>query len=527
VLAGVLIAGAAVRFWGLQFGLPHTLAQADESLVARTAVDVARGHFNPGFFNYPSLFIYVTGAAYATRCAAQALTGRFGSFTACTDSWPTEWEPFFLIARAISAAFGTLTIWLVFRLGLHVFDRAAALAGSLFMAFAFLHVRDSHFGVTDTTMTALTVAAVLALARADERPVPRRFLAAGVLAGLAASTKYNGLLLAAPALSSQLWAWKSGEPVRACVVRALLFGCAMLGAFLLGTPFAVLDWPRFWADATSEAAHLASGHGILLGIGWRHHVLVNLWHGLTWPLLVAGLTGACWAVVRMPRRAALLLSFPVVYYLVAGRGYTVFARYMLPEIPFLCLTAGFFVAGIAGRMERRGSPARTATFAAALSVVIVASTVWKTVALDRLLARADSRVLAAAWLDEHLADRSSVYVSGARYGMPDLSQHGRPTRYAIWQFDESRGGFDAPSGPTGDWPQWIVLQESPLTMYSGTASAVQAGLSKYDRRVTFRAVDTRQWHVYDQQDAFFLPLAGFSGVGRPGPNLSIYERKSP
>lgn len=31
--------------------------------------------------------------------------------------------------------------------------------------------------------------------------------------------------------------------------------------------------------------------------------------------------------------------------------------------------------------------------------------------------------------------------------------------------------------------------------------------------------------VYDQQDAFFLPIAGFSAVERPGPNISIYRRR--
>jgi len=521
----VLIAGAGVRLWGLQFGLPHTLAQADESLVARTAIDVSRGHFNPGFFNYPSLFMYVAGAAFSTGCAVRELAGQFGSYSACTDSWPTEWEPFFLTARAISAAFGTLTIWLVFRLGLRLFDRTAALAGALFMAFAFLHVRDSHFGVTDTTMTALTVGALLALAHADERPTPRRFARAGLVAGLAASTKYNGLLLVVPALVSQFAAWRSGQPLRVSARHVLSFAGAMVGGFLLGTPFALLDWPRFWTDATSEMAHLAMGHGIRLAVGWRQHVLVNLWHGMTWPLLAASLAGALWVAVRLPHRAALLLSFPVVYYVVAGRGYTVFARYMLPDVPFLCLTAGFSVARIAEAIARSRSPRLFHGVAAALGVLLVLPTAWKTIELDRLLVRADSRVLAAAWLDEHMADRSSIYVSGSRYGMPDLSQHGRATRYAIWQFDEGRGVFDAALGPTHDWPQWIVLQESPLTIYSGMPAAVQAGLSRYDRRAAFRAVDPGQWHVYDQQDAFFLPLAGFSGVGRPGPNLSIYERR--
>jgi hypothetical protein len=29
--------------------------------------------------------------------------------------------------------------------------------------------------------------------------------------------------------------------------------------------------------------------------------------------------------------------------------------------------------------------------------------------------------------------------------------------------------------------------------------------------------------VYDPQDAFFMPLAGFDGVRRPGPNFYLYK----
>ena len=30
--------------------------------------------------------------------------------------------------------------------------------------------------------------------------------------------------------------------------------------------------------------------------------------------------------------------------------------------------------------------------------------------------------------------------------------------------------------------------------------------------------------IYDWQDEFYLPLAGFGGIWRPGPNLTIYVR---
>jgi hypothetical protein len=31
--------------------------------------------------------------------------------------------------------------------------------------------------------------------------------------------------------------------------------------------------------------------------------------------------------------------------------------------------------------------------------------------------------------------------------------------------------------------------------------------------------------LYDQQDAFFLPLTGLSGLIRPGPSFELYKRR--
>jgi hypothetical protein len=31
--------------------------------------------------------------------------------------------------------------------------------------------------------------------------------------------------------------------------------------------------------------------------------------------------------------------------------------------------------------------------------------------------------------------------------------------------------------------------------------------------------------VYDQQDAFYVPFAGFDAIRRPGPDVHIFERR--
>ncbi len=218
----------------------------------------------------------------------------------------------------LSAAAGIVTVLLVYLLGRRLFDETTGLASAVFLAVAFLHVRDSHFGVTDVAMTMLLTLAVVLLIAAHDRAREAsgdagRFAAAGLVAGLAASTKYNAILLVAPAVvaAGLLWpAETAAGRVERTVRRLGAWGLAMAVGFLLGTPYAMLEPTRFWQDASSEAMHLRAGHTVLLGIGWTHHLTVTLWHGLTWPLLLCALTGAVWMAVRAPRRAALLLAFP-------------------------------------------------------------------------------------------------------------------------------------------------------------------------------------------------------------------------
>jgi Dolichyl-phosphate-mannose-protein mannosyltransferase len=189
-------------------------------------VSVLSGNLRPGFFNYPSLFMYALGIADAGYCAAAVLSGTHPSIEACAASWRTGWEPFFLIARLVSAAAGIATVLLVYVLGTRLFDNRTGLASAAFLSVVPLHVRDSHFGVTDVSMTMLLMLAVVLLVaahdRASEAPGSlRRFAGAGLVAGLATSTKYNALLLVAPAITAVvlLWSTDTDDNTEVCARR--------------------------------------------------------------------------------------------------------------------------------------------------------------------------------------------------------------------------------------------------------------------------------------------------------------------
>ena len=53
VLALIVAVGAALRVWGIAFGLPHDLARPDEEKIAYAVFGILHGDFNPHFFLYP------------------------------------------------------------------------------------------------------------------------------------------------------------------------------------------------------------------------------------------------------------------------------------------------------------------------------------------------------------------------------------------------------------------------------------------------------------------------------------------
>ena len=70
-----------------------------------------------------------------------------------------------------------------------------------------------------------------------------------------------------------------------------------------------------------------------------------------------------------------------------------------------------------------------------------------------------------------------------------------------------------------------MIPECPLA-YCDAPEALHRTLARHYRlETTFRAFDPAATNLaYDRDDAFFVPLAGFQAVMRPGPNLSIYAR---
>jgi two-component system OmpR family response regulator len=230
LLGGIVLVALALRLTGLTWGLPWVFHPDENHYVAVARQMVRSGDPNPHYFENPSLLTYLI--------AGELLLLRGLGPPGLVEANAT------VLARLDGALLGTAGVVLVFLVGRRLFDRPVGLASALFLAVAFLHVRDSHYGVNDVPATTVLTLALLLAARAAGRPTAARLALAGLAVGLAASTKYHlGLGLVLVPAAHWLGRQAAGRPLLDGPARRALAGAglAAAGGYLLGTPYTLLD----------------------------------------------------------------------------------------------------------------------------------------------------------------------------------------------------------------------------------------------------------------------------------------------
>jgi 4-amino-4-deoxy-L-arabinose transferase-like glycosyltransferase len=271
-----------------------------------------------------------------------------------------------------------------------------------------------------TFFAALTL--LLAI-RAAERPELSSFLLAGLAAGAAAATKYNGALaLTMPLLAAGL-APAPGRRMLAAVVAAAGAGAGFLG----GAPYSVLDLPNFLNGFASLMQHYNqprstgdtalvyikhlrnwfSWTGVLpLGIGWIGLAVAALGMG------VAGLFS------RTRRTIALVLVlFPVCYlWFISNQGSLQYGRYVLPLTPMLSIFLGIGTSYLSRRLAPvRPRAGRLVPLAAAL---ILLPSLGAAAAWNAAHGRSATAEQAGSWIVRQVPRGARVAIEGQVVRLP-------------------------------------------------------------------------------------------------------------
>jgi 4-amino-4-deoxy-L-arabinose transferase-like glycosyltransferase len=402
-LAGILAVAAGLRFWTLGAGIPYSPGVDEPQLMDRAVQMMRTGDFNPHFYDYPGLYIYVQLAVACARFVVGATAGEWKSLAQVSPGDFYHW------GRAVTALLGTATVFLLFHIGMRWGTRYGALAAGL-LAVMPLHVRESHFVLTDVPMTFFVTLTLLLSLRAHERASLAAFAGAGAAAGLAAGTTYPGALAVLLPLLA-VWMTRGLRPSRAA--GALAISASAVGAFLLAAPYTILDLPGFLDGYASLAASYSATR--LSEPAWLIY-LTHLRIGFSWPaflMAVAGLVLGAVRAVRGPGRVrwTLAVVFPLVYFWFVSRQSLVFGRDLMPLVPFLCLLAATaVVSGVS--LLRRFDIQRTARTAliAALTVAALLPPTLQAIAFNVNRSRTSTVEQAHHWIVANVPHGSRVVI---------------------------------------------------------------------------------------------------------------------
>jgi len=395
-LFAILGTALVLRAWGIASGLPHAVGVDEPQIMGRVVRMMKTGDFNPHFFDWPSLTIYVHLVVACLVFLAGAMRGAWHSLAQVGPS------DFYVHGRTVTALIGTATVGLLFAAARRWGVTTALLAAAL-LAVAPNHTRESHFVLTDVPTAFFSTLALLMSLRALEQPATRAFALAGLSVGLAASCKYNGsMAVVLPVIAAGA---AGGWSVLTLQWLLIVGGCTVAG-FLVGTPYAVLDLPKFLNDYSRLASVFAQPRGG--EAGWSLY-LKYLAQSLGWVGLIAALSGLVLSIkasVTGPARARslMLAGFTLVYYDVMATSYQIYGRYTLPLLPFVALLAAMGVTTLAGALRPRVAARLQPGVIAALVLILLAPPAVRAISFDRAMARTQTVDLAYQWLDSHVAD---------------------------------------------------------------------------------------------------------------------------
>jgi hypothetical protein len=511
------------RYWHLEL---------QEHYPRNAIVAVARRDWRPFVANNGVALFDALRAVFTGWYATARAAGVYRDRVDLVAAYAADPFPFVVASRLLIAAVSTLAIWIVATLSGSIFGPLAAAAAAAFAATSYIEVRTAHSVWPDAPAAAAAVAAVLAAYRAMERPGYTRSAVAAALAGLAVACRVNTLPVVLPVALAVWW----GAASRATAFRRLLVAALSAGAVLVVlcpdawlAPLDTVRSLRLESVKTYTAPSAAMSFATLVPIAFG--ALVSLLAAI----------GAGDALRRDPRPAVLVGVFPLTQAAMLAPASVLRARYLVTLAPFVAVFAGHG-AVIVGRWLCR---TRSVLGLGAVTVVALAGPATQSVLYDRLLARVDTRVLAAHWMTAHVP-------AGTKVTLPNLVRYPNPLlpldsdrlarEFPEWASalrarglgDPRRtypasylGFFDSPT------PRWeprdpvVVTARHPVILSGmNPPDEVEQKLRAAGATVSTSFIGVREplddCLLYDPVDADYVPLRCLGAVERPGPNITVW-----
>ena len=462
----LLVLSFALRVWGAKQGLPYAYNADENAHFVPKAIGLFGHGLNPHYFVNPPAYTYLLHGVFAVW---------FGGRAGVSASYAADPTDVFFVARVVSAACGTLAVWLLYLAGTKLFgDRRVGFLGAGLLGVAFLPVFYSHLALNDVPTLAPICLALYGTAGIVRQGRLVDFLLAGAGVGLACSMKYTGGIALLPVLAAAL-GWLVGRRRlrrRTIVGGLILAGLCGAAVFFVTNPYALLDYSAF-SDGLNHQTSVADDALGKLGLTEDNGLAYYLWTitwGLGWVPAIAAAAGVVLTARDNWRIAAVLVPAPVLFLLFMGTQERFFGRWLMPVFPMICLLAAYAMVRLASAVGRR-RPVLAPTMLVLVAALLCGQGLVYSLHIGQVLSRPDTRNLARAWMVAHVPPKTKIVVEPV---VPDAwaQDVGHPSPltangYRWVKFPTSRSNI-ANDGSEITGPGRIVnIEDYERTLYPG------------------------------------------------------------
>ena len=338
VRVAICVVAVLLSYQGLTVAVGHPDQMAFHSLFKPGLAP-----FNPGWFEKPPFHTY-----FNYFLSVLPVTGIAALFD-LPETTIATWQE--TVSKCLQVVLFAGAVLMFHRIVARVARPSAALASMALFGTSAGLVAHTHFLTADIPVLFWMLAAFACCQRIFERGRWQDYMMAGLLTGVAAATKYNGLGvgIAIPAahFARLALAQEGGRLVVHAFAPKLIVGVScVLAGFVLANPFSVLDFRSFYGDFTYNAMVAPvyegqTGHSYL-------QFFVALSESIGWPVMLLALAGATvtlWNSLRKPHDSAMTATawmataVLLLYYAKFAPFPRLETRFVLPIAPYLLVVA--------------------------------------------------------------------------------------------------------------------------------------------------------------------------------------------
>ncbi len=410
----IVIVGVLLRIIGTNYGFPF-IFHPDEPTVVRSALGI-RFSPNPGHFDWPHLYIYLNYFLFMIFAKFRDLLPYLGLKSYFLGFWDDR-TIFYLISRLFSAILGALTIIPIYLTSRRFYGKEIGLLSALLFSVVPFHVMHSHYALIDVPMVFWVSWALYFSSSVIYFSNVKNYVFGGLFVGLAASTKYNGgltLLMIITAHLLRLSKDKKEKLFNMVGLRNLfLAGVTSFIGFVLGTPYAILDFKTFVrTDGPKGALWQLTNVGkveLIPHISQFFNVFfVKLTDDLGYTIMLLFIIGVIYSLVKRRSAESLFLIINAIFLIWYISGFEkTRSHYLMISYPFIVILAGFTAKVLSEGIVKR-SVILNYIFVATILIVPFTMSLRETLAY----AKPDTRNILYEWLSKNVTDSDTVIYDG-------------------------------------------------------------------------------------------------------------------